>query len=127
MLGPLTVIMYSATFGLYLSYVAGILNSVKPTHFCVLCNKQIMLNILKNLLREKSALLSCLQNNFKLVRKINFQLSLVVRVEISFEAILMHGQLPVELIFAQSVKRNTFIVSSLRCCVHQETFDIYHK
>jgi len=50
-----------ATFGLNPSYVAGILNSVNEIDFYVLCNKQITLNILGNLLREKSVLLSYLQ------------------------------------------------------------------
>ena len=43
-------------FGLYPSYVAGILKSVKEIHFYVQCSKSyITMNILKNVSEEKSA------------------------------------------------------------------------
>jgi len=52
------------------------------------------------------------KHNFKLVRTINFQLlSGCDTVEITFEARLIHGQLPSKQIFAQSVLRRMFLSS----------------
>jgi hypothetical protein len=52
-----------ATFGLYPSYVAGILTSVKETNFYLLCYEHInFANYVKNIWQEKNALLSYLQN-----------------------------------------------------------------
>jgi hypothetical protein len=101
-----------ATFERYPSYVAGLLNSVKQSHFYVV-QKTNCAKILKNVLR-KSAILSCLQNNFKLLSGSN-------KAKISFKARLIHEQLPSELkFFPKRFKKNAFIVSSLRCCVYQK-------
>ena len=71
-----------------------------------------MLATLKNVLLGKSALLSYEQNYFVLT-------SGKEEVVISFQSRFFGGKLPSELILAQSVLKNTVIVSGLRCCVHQ--------
>ena len=57
-------------------------------------------------MQEKNSLLSYLQNTIlSWLEQSIFSYNLVVTVEICFEATLIHGQLPSELIFAQSVLR----------------------
>jgi len=79
--------------------------------WCVI-NISITRNILKFVL-QKQCILLLTKHDFKLVRTINFQLlSGCGTVEISFEARLIHVELPSELIFAQSVLK-TMSLSSL--------------
>ena len=83
---------------------------------------------IKNILQEKSALLSCLQNNFKLVRTINFQLPSGCDSWNIFWSKTNTWTTPVRTnICPKCVKKNALTVSSLRCCVYEGTFDIYHK
>jgi len=103
------------SFGLFPSYVAGILNSVKEINFYALCNKIR--------LRCASYLEKCIAGKectFKLRTDNYFVLtSGKEKVVISFQPRFFGGKFPSELIFAQSVLKNTVIVSGLRCCVHQ--------
>jgi hypothetical protein len=120
-----------ATFGLYPSYVAGILNSVKEINFYVLCDKHInYAKYIKKCIAGKECTFKLLtKHNFKLVRTINFQLSSGCdTVEISFRSKTNTWTAPVRTnIRPKCVKKNAFIVSTLRCCVYQETFNIYHE
>jgi hypothetical protein len=55
--------MCSGSFGLYASYVAGILNSAKEINFYVLCDKHVnYAKYIETCIAGKSALLSYLQN-----------------------------------------------------------------
>jgi hypothetical protein len=66
---------------------------------------------------DKSALLSCLQNTI-----LSWLSSGCNTAKISFKARQILEQLPSKLIFAPKyVKKNAFIVSSLRCCVYQKS------
>jgi hypothetical protein len=81
----------------------------------VLCNKRR--------LRCASYLEKCVAGKectFKLCADNYFVLaSGKAEVIIDFYSRFFGGKLPSELIFAQSVLKNNFIVSGLRCCVHQ--------
>jgi hypothetical protein len=101
-----------ASFGLFPSYVAGILNSVKEISFYALCNKKDydVLSTLKNILLGEC---TC-----KLRTDNYFVLTSGNEEVISFQSRFFGGKLPSELIFAQSLLKIA-IVSGLRCCVHQ--------
>jgi hypothetical protein len=118
------------SFGLYPSYVAAILNSVQEIHFYVLCYKHI--NYTKYILKYiagKECIFKLLTKHLsKLVREQNFQLSSAWdTVEISFEARLMHGQLPSELIFAQSVLKRLRLSSLANgiVCINKRVTYLY--
>ena len=91
--------MLCGCFGLFPSYVAGILNSVKEINFYVLCNKRN--------LRCASCFEKCVAGKectFKLRTDNYFVLaSGKEEVVISFQSRYFRGKLMSELIFAQSV------------------------
>ena len=100
-----------ATSGRYPSYVAGILNSKKIDSY-VLWNKHInYAKYIKQCIAKKCT--------FKLRTHNYFVLSGCDRVKISFQSKFISYELPSEIIFAQSVLKNAFIVSSFRCCVYR--------
>jgi hypothetical protein len=77
------------TFGLYSSYVAGILNSVKENNFYVLCNKRI------NYGKHIRTCIAGKECTFKLLARNSFLLtSGCDTVLLSFEARLIRGHLP---------------------------------
>jgi len=104
--------MLCGCFGLYPSYVPGILNSVEEFNFYVLCNIRR--------LRCASYLEKCVAGKrctFKLQTDNYFVLtSGKDEVIIEFESRVFGGKLPSELIFSQSVLKNKVIVSGLRYC-----------
>ena len=73
----------------------------------MLCDKHINYEkYFKTFIAGNNAPLSYLQNTIlSWLEQSIFSYNLVVTVEICFEATLIHGQLPSELIFAQSVLR----------------------
>jgi hypothetical protein len=80
------------------------------------------MNILKNALLETSAVI-LIQN----IRTVIFYLFPGGnKTALSFPA-RQFSELQSEIIFAQSVKKNAFIIVSLRYCMHQQTSDIHHK
>jgi hypothetical protein len=104
-----------ASFGLFPSYVVGILNSIKEINFYALFNKR---------LRCASYLEKCIAGTectFKLRTNNYFVLtSGREEVVISFQSRFFGGKLPSELIFAQSVLKNIKL-SSLAygvMCIH---------
>ena len=102
-----------ASFGLFPSSVAGILNSVKEINFYALCNKRR--------LRCASYLEKCIAGTectFKL-RTNNYFVLTSGKEIISFQSRFFGGKLPSGVTFAHSVLKNTVIVSGLRCYVHQ--------
>ena len=96
------------TFGIYRSYAAGILNSVKQMNFYVLSHKHKLSWTYWKLYWGKEC-------NFKLLAENN---SLLISgcdtVLISFEAILIHGRLPLGLIFAQSALKRIRLSSRIK-------------
>ena len=94
--------MLCGSFGLFPSYVAGILNSVKEINFYALCNKR---------LRCASFLEKCVAGKectFKLSTGNYFVLTSGKEVVISFESRFFGGKLPSELIFSQRVLINSY-------------------
>jgi hypothetical protein len=91
--------MLCGCFGLFPSYAAEILNSVKEINFYVICNKRRLrfASYLENLLLEKECTFKLLTDNYFVL---TFGKEEVV---ISFRSIFFGGKLPSELIFAQSV------------------------
>jgi hypothetical protein len=105
------------TFGLYPSYVAGILNSVKEINFYVLCNKHIRYGKhIRNCIAGKECTFMLLaRNSFLLTSGCD-------TVLLSFEARLITWTTPVWTdICPECVKQNALIVTSLRYCVHQKS------
>ena len=91
--------LHCATFGLYPSYVAWILNSVKQINLHVLCNTHKLRWIYWKIYWGKEC-------TFKLHAEKSFLLtSGCDTVEITFEARPIHGRLPPGLIFALSALR----------------------
>jgi hypothetical protein len=89
-----------ATFGLYPSYAAVTLNSVKVISFYVICYERInYAEHIKRFIAEKECTLKIFDENSYLLT------SGCDTVLLSFEARLIHGQLPSGLIFAQSALR----------------------
>jgi len=94
--------MLCGSFGLFPSYVAGILNSVKEINFYVLCNNRK--------LRCSSYLETCIAGKectFKL-RTDNYFVLTSGKEVISFESRFFGGKLPSELIFSQRVLINSY-------------------
>jgi hypothetical protein len=125
------------TFGLYPSYVAGILNSVKEINFYVFCNKHIRYGKhIRTCIAEKEC-------TFKLLARNSFLLtSGCDTVLLSFEARLVNGHLPSGLVFAQSVLRKmrlsslaygivclykplTYITNDVLMSKHECKFDVF--
>jgi hypothetical protein len=104
------------SFGLYPSYVAGILNSVKEIHFCVLCSEKLnYADYVEKYIAGKECTFkfhtSC---DFKVVTEYRFQLTFGGEtVTISIEA-RQFPKLPSEPIFAQSVLKKIQL-TSLAC------------
>jgi len=93
------------SFGLYPSYAAGILNTVKEIHFYVLCNETLIYaNYIEKYIAHKECTFTLLShNNFTSVTEHHFQFTFGNEtVTISFEA-KQFPILPSELIFAESV------------------------
>jgi hypothetical protein len=106
------------TFGLYPSYLAGILNSVHQIDFYVLCNEQIKYSELiekciagtecsyKLYVDFSAYMKTCIPGkkfNFKLYAENTFKLTFGCdTVKISFHERLIRGQAPPTLVFAQN-------------------------
>jgi hypothetical protein len=107
--------MLCGCFGLYPSYVAEILNLVKEINFYVLCNKRRLrcATYLEKCVARKECTFKFLTDNYFVLT------SRKGEVVIWFQSRFFSKKLPSELIFAQSVLKNTVFVSVLRCCVHQ--------
>jgi hypothetical protein len=124
-------------FGLYTSYVTGILNSLKQINFYVLCNKRLnYVDLLERIISGKE----CTTEKFT---EICFQLqSDEERVLITFVTRTIHGQLPSELVFAHSVlnkiglsslvygivsvrKRVTYITNQVLTSKHECILDLF--
>jgi len=116
------------SFGMYPSYVAGILNSVEEIHFYLLCNKKLnYADYVEKCIAGKVCTFKFPTNyDFKIVTEHRFQLKFGGKtVTISIEARQL-PKLPSELIFAQCVTENAVVLSGLRYCVHQKTCDIHN-
>ena len=92
--------IFCGCFGLFPSYVAGILNSVKEINFHVLCNERFnYTDYIEQCISGKECTIS-----FKFNKGDYFRLSFGSKtIVISFEARLIHGQLTSELIFAHGM------------------------
>ena len=104
-------ILYGS-FGLYPSYVAGILNSVKEIHFYVLCSEKInFADYVKNVFSVKIALQVSYKLRLKIVTEHRFQLTFGGEtIKISIET-RQFPKVPPELIFAQSVLKKIHLSS----------------
>jgi hypothetical protein len=101
----------SGCFGLYPSFVAGILNSVETIHFYVLCNKHPNYT---HYIKKCTANEKC-RFHYKSITNNCFLVSCgSEEIAVSFEERLLDGQLPSELIFAQGVLKNSLIISNIR-------------
>ena len=111
------------SFGLYPSYVAGILNSVEKIHFYVLCYEQINNeDYIKNCIASKDCSIS-----YKAYTGCYLKSSSGCKtIAISFEARVIHGRLPSSLIFAQGLLKNALIIFSLRNCEYKEACNLYY-
>jgi len=95
----------SGSFGLYPSYAAGFLNSVKEIHFYELCSENLIYaDCVEQYIADKKCTFKLLREiNVTLVMEHHFQLTFGGEtVKISFEA-RQFPKLPSELIFAESV------------------------
>jgi len=93
-------------FGLFPSYVAGILNSVKDVNFYVMCNKKLnYAYYIEKCISGRKCTISHTGNYFQLM-------SVEETVLISFEARIVHEKLPSELTYAYSVL-SKILISSL--------------
>jgi len=100
--------MLSGSFGLYPSYVAGILNSVKEIHFYVLFNKQVdYAECIEKYIVGKVCSVSYKSHT---AYYFHFSSSSGNTVTISFKGIRF-SELPSELIFAQSVLKRICLSS----------------
>jgi len=110
------------SFGLYPSYVPGILNSVKEIHFYVLDSEKL------NYANYVEKCIACKEYSvtYKPHRRDEFRLSSSSEtIALSLEA-RQFPKIPSELIFAQSFEANILIVANLRYCVYQQACDLYH-
>jgi len=84
-------------FELYTSFVAGILNSAKDINFYVVCNKKVnYANYINQCISDRKCTISHTGNYFQLS-------SGGETIYITFEAKIIHKQLPSALVFAHSV------------------------
>ena len=102
-------------FGLFASYVAGVLNSVKQIDFYVLCNKRRLrcANYLEKCVAGKECTFKLSTDNYFILT--SGKEEIIIEIHSRFYG----GKLPSELIFAQSVLKNKVIICGLRCFVHQ--------
>jgi len=98
--------MYSVVYFDLPNHVAAILNTVKLIHFYDLCDKHnnYVKYIEKCIAGNVCTFKLLTKHHFKVTKTNNFRLSSGCdTVAISFEERLIHGQLPSEIILAQSV------------------------
>jgi hypothetical protein len=102
----------SGVFGLYLAYIAGILNSVPSITFYALCSEKLnYLGYIKQFIADKECNISCGGDIFQL--KYNSEM-----IYISFETRIVREKLPSDLIFTYAVLKNIHLHSlELRYCV----------
>ena len=126
-------------FGLYPSSVAGILNSTKQIHFCVLCNEKLIYEYYINKCidnRECKFTYKCDSGYFYTLSSQSHY------IFIMFKERVFHKQQPSELIFAQSVLKKiqlscltdgivtvngrvTFITNEVKSSMHDCTYSMY--
>jgi len=99
------------SFGIYPSFVAGILNSVEKIQFCALRNKQLNYrDYIGKRISSKECSISYKGHTGNYLRLSPSSET----VAMPFESRIIRGKLLSQLIFAQDVLKSTIVVSGLR-------------
>jgi len=108
------------SFGLYASYVTGILNSVKEIHFYVLCSEKLnYADYVEKCIAGKVCTFKFPTNyDFKVVTEHRFQLTSCGETVTIFIEARQFPKLPSEIIFAQSVLKEIQLSSLVYGIVH---------